>query len=513
MIADIPMQKTACRQYCAERGWTVAGEFQEAGVSGYKNSAFKRVAVKEIIAAAHQHLFNILLVYTIDRLSRRDSELPMLLEEMTACGIAVWSVEDGEIRYKTSTDRLMAYLYGWKANGESERISQRISTIQRQMVARGEYRGGTVPYGYCLIETGKQNKQGKKQRVLSVYEPEAAVIRMIFKRIATEGCSMYQLTKELASMPVPEGAREMAWRSATLHVIIRNQIYIGRQRFNNELSLPYTQLQIIDPLVFQQVQQLTQRKRENNKSSKLQKTPPPEYHDIVFCGHCGSHLVYNHAVQPRQHGQHTIRYLYRCYNKERFVTPCDGACTYSARIVDQNAHEHTDTLVSLFLSISRETFINNALEFSRVQLLSTRDTIKQKITALDAQLADVQQGIAEGLRLFGVSATSSLQLLFEDMRAQRCGLEHQLKKSTEIMQTASSIARQKQNELNEVVLLCKAWKSASHDERNALIPRFFSRIHVHKEYRILYEIRPELQQFIVIDDENSLGYLPKSTGS
>ena len=49
VIADIPMQKTACRKYCAAKGWEIAGEYQEAGVSGYKNSAYQRAAVQEII--------------------------------------------------------------------------------------------------------------------------------------------------------------------------------------------------------------------------------------------------------------------------------------------------------------------------------------------------------------------------------------------------------------------------------------------------------------------------------
>lgn len=146
-VADIPMQRTACRKYCTEHGWTIVGEFQETGIYGYKNSTFQRTAVKEIIAAANKQTFDTLLVYTVDRLSRRNYELPMLFEQITECGITVWSVQEGELRYKTSTDRLLVYLYGWKANGESERRSQRISTIQHQMTSRGEFRGGAVPFG------------------------------------------------------------------------------------------------------------------------------------------------------------------------------------------------------------------------------------------------------------------------------------------------------------------------------------------------------------------------------
>ena len=500
VIADIPMQKTACRKYCAAKGWEIAGEYQEAGVSGYKNSAYQRAAVQEIISAAHKKLFNILLVYTIDRLSRRDSELPMLLEEITKCGISVWSVEDGEIRYSTSTDRLLAYLYGWKANGESERISQRITTIQRQMVAKGEYRGGAVPYGYKLIETGERSKQGRLKRVLAVHEPEAAVIRMIFDRIAAGNCSMYQLTRELTAMPVPDNTRPMTWRSASLHVILRNQIYIGRQRFKDELSLPFAHLQIVDPPVFQKVQTLTAQKKRSDKQ-RTAISAPPHYHDIVYCGHCGSHLVYNHACQYRKDGSPIIRYLYRCYNKERFANPCDGACTYSARIVDEKVLQYTQRLVATINSIDDESLLTNAISQTRTELLVTVDTLRQQLQELDAQFSSVRQGISAGLEQYGLSATSTLQLLYEDLRTQRNCIQLELQHSQRLLADADFLWRQKRKELIALRKLC-------HTPDNAIelqIAGIFSRILIRKEYQIAYQLQPSVQQFLVIDADTSPG--------
>lgn len=198
VIADIPMQKDACRHFCQQKKWSIVNEIQEQGISGYKNPTFDRIAVQEVLAAARAGQFDILLVYTLDRLSRRDSELPLLLSEMTECGVSVWSMQEGEMKYQTSTDRLLAYLYGWKANGESERISQRISTVQEQMTMRGQFRGGAVPFGYKLIENGEISKQGRKKHSLAIYEPEAEIVRFIFDQIDHEHITMYELTKLLA---------------------------------------------------------------------------------------------------------------------------------------------------------------------------------------------------------------------------------------------------------------------------------------------------------------------------
>ena len=498
VIADIPMQKNACRKYCAAKGWEIAGEYQEAGVSGYKNSAYKRAAVREIISAAHKKLFNILLVYTIDRLSRRDSELPMLLEEITKCGISVWSVEDGEIRYSTSTDRLLAYLYGWKANGESERISQRITTIQKQMVAKGEYRGGAVPYGYRLIETGERSKQGRMKRVLAVHEPEAAVIRMIFDRIATGNCSMYQLTRELTAMSVPDNTRPMTWRSASLHVILRNQIYIGRQRFKDELSLPFAHLQIIDPPVFQKVQALTTRKKRSSKQQTAI-SAPPQYHDIVCCGHCGSHLVYSHACQYRKDGSPIVRYLYRCYNKERFANPCNGACTYSARIVDEKVLQYTRHLVATINSLDDESLLTNAISQARTELVVTVENLQQQLQELDVQFSSVRQGISAGLEQYGLSATSTLQLLYEDLRTQRNCIQLELQHSQRLLADSDLLQRQKRKELIALRTLCHTPETMIEQ----IITGIFSRILIRKDYQIEYQLRPSVQQFLVIDAEEA----------
>ena len=40
--ADIPVQRKACRKFAEQMGWTIVGEEQEDGVSGFKVSANDR---------------------------------------------------------------------------------------------------------------------------------------------------------------------------------------------------------------------------------------------------------------------------------------------------------------------------------------------------------------------------------------------------------------------------------------------------------------------------------------
>ena len=84
---DIPMQKQRCREFAAEKGWTIAREFSEKGVSGFKVSARDRDAIQEIQRDAAQDKFDILLVFMFDRLGRKEDETPFVVEWFVQNGI------------------------------------------------------------------------------------------------------------------------------------------------------------------------------------------------------------------------------------------------------------------------------------------------------------------------------------------------------------------------------------------------------------------------------------------
>ena len=108
--ADIPMQRKACHDFAAKMGWVIVGEEQETGVSGYKVSADDRDKLQLIKKYAEQGKFDILLVFMFDRLGRKSDETPFVVEWFTKKGVRVWSVQEGEQRFESHTDRLTNYI-------------------------------------------------------------------------------------------------------------------------------------------------------------------------------------------------------------------------------------------------------------------------------------------------------------------------------------------------------------------------------------------------------------------
>lgn len=501
-VQDISMQRIACHDLVQAKGWTITAEYQEAGISGFHNPTFEREAIRQIIDSAEHKEFDILLVYAVDRISRRDYELPMLFGAMHDCGIVIWSVREGELPYNDSDDRLKIYLFGWKASGESERLGQRIQTKHSQMVARGEYRGGTVPFGYMLEETGETTKRGRIRHVLRICESEASVIRMIFDMIANQGYTAYELTRWLQTAKLPEGIRQLAWRSASLHVMLRNPIYIGCLRFNDEVSMPFAELQIIDPALYKKAnEKLSSRQpkaAEKSKPGLIEPDPPPLYRDRIYCGHCGSRLVFNHGCYRKHDGSYSFYYNYRCYNKERFRAVCDGSSTYSAAKVDDDIRRHTQELARMLLYSDDQSLIANAVELARADCISQRESLSRGLSEKETELRQLEKGIAETLSLYGPAAAAHLEIVYTEVKAQRDILKAQMHKLRPSTFTLEKLYPIKEKELGTWKNKCSSLAGKASLEKLTAV--FFTKVCVFKGFRIEYTVAPEVSQFFGLSD-------------
>ena len=157
--ADIPMQRKACHKFAEAKGWVIVHEEQEEGVSGHKVRAEARDKLQIIKEYARKGKFDILLVFMFDRIGRIADETPFVVEWFVRNGIRVWSTQEGEQRFDNHTDKLLNYIRFWQADGESEKTSVRTRTSLRQLVEEGHFKGGSAPYGYDLVKSGRINKR------------------------------------------------------------------------------------------------------------------------------------------------------------------------------------------------------------------------------------------------------------------------------------------------------------------------------------------------------------------
>lgn len=202
-------------------GWIANDQGYDDG--GFSGGNTNRPALKRLLADVEDGRIDVVVVYKIDRLSRSLSDFAKIVDLFDAKGVTFVSVTQ-QFNTTTSMGRLMLNVLLSFAQFEREVTGERIRDKFAASKARGMWMGGVPPLGYDVSD-----------RKLIVNEPEAELVRDIFKRYGETG-SAAQLVRELQI----EGHTSKVWvtqngRSHEGKVIdqqlifkmLRNRLYLG----------------------------------------------------------------------------------------------------------------------------------------------------------------------------------------------------------------------------------------------------------------------------------------------
>jgi site-specific DNA recombinase len=302
--ADLPMQRKACHKFAEAKGWVIVHEEQEEGVSGHKVRAEARDKLQIIKEYARKGKFDILLVFMFDRIGRIADETPFVVEWFVRNGIRVWSTQEGEQRFDNHTDKLLNYIRFWQADGESEKTSVRTRTSLRQLVEEGHFKGGSVPYGYDLVKSGRINKRKHELYELHINEQEAEIVRLIFDKYVYEGYGAQRIATYLNNAGYRARSGK-CWHPGSLRGMVGNLTYMGVLRCGDARSELMPELQIIPQEEFEAAQRI----REDRSAHAAEEA---EHHvplrtrgqallsNDVYCGHCGARLALPPAAAGRR---------------------------------------------------------------------------------------------------------------------------------------------------------------------------------------------------------------------
>lgn len=119
---DSELQLAPLREYCQRRGFTIAGEYIDNGISGTKEH---RPQLDRLLDAARKRQVDMIIVWKLDRFGRSLKQLVMTLEELSSLGIGFMAYQDN-IDLTTPQGRLMFHIIGAMAEFERELIRERV---------------------------------------------------------------------------------------------------------------------------------------------------------------------------------------------------------------------------------------------------------------------------------------------------------------------------------------------------------------------------------------------------
>ena len=276
----VERQLTDCRQIAAERGWVIAEEYVDNDISAYsgkRRPGYQRML--EDIAAGQR---DAVIVYNIDRLTRRPIELEQFTQACEAAGVRKLIAVTGDIDLGNDDGMLMARMLAAFAAKESGRKSARLKRKALELAEAGKPNGGNRPFGY---ERGQ----------MVIVESEAAVIRELAQRYLA-GESLGSLTEWIREQGIPtvNGAQ---WLTGTIRRVLTSPRIAGLRSHKGIVVGPALWPAIITPEQHKQLLAMFARKTSTGRRV------PRRYllSGLLRCGRCGNKLFSSARVDERRY--------------------------------------------------------------------------------------------------------------------------------------------------------------------------------------------------------------------
>jgi site-specific DNA recombinase len=131
---SLEVQREYLESFAEREGYEVYKTYQDDGISRYPTD---RPALQDLLKDAEQKKFDLVLVYKIDRFSRKLKDLLDLVERLESYGIEFKSATE-PFDTTTSTGKLMFQQLGSFAEFERNRIAGRVFPGMVKRVKRGK---------------------------------------------------------------------------------------------------------------------------------------------------------------------------------------------------------------------------------------------------------------------------------------------------------------------------------------------------------------------------------------
>ena len=319
----LPSQLTELRDLAARKGYTVpdGGEFVDEGHSG---ATLDRPALNRLRDTVRAGAFQVVLVHDPDRLSRRLAHQLLLIEEFEAAGVRLEFLTVP--KEDTPEGRLLLSVKGVIAEYEREKIKERTLRGKREKARRGLIPAGPVPYGY----RPDPSTPGK----LIAHEEEAAVVRMMYRRLTEDRWSIRAIVTELREQGI-RPPRSRVWAKSSVRRILTSEMYAGRAHFNRRDRAASGRFRAeadwiaiaVPAIVTPEVFRAAQRVLGQNRAASAGHPPVHRYllRGLLVCGECGR----KYYGTP-SHGRPT----YRCSGRDRLAEARCHVPTLSADSIE-----------------------------------------------------------------------------------------------------------------------------------------------------------------------------------
>jgi site-specific DNA recombinase len=295
-------QRERLEAFCtAQEGWRIVAHHEDRATG----TKLDRPGLQAALDLARSGSTDMLLVYRVDRLSRKVRQLAQVAEELDTYGVTLRSATE-PFDTGSAAGRMMLQMLAVFAEFEHATIVDRVTAGIERRAKEGRWPTGRLPFGY---------RRDEHKHVIPD-ERTAPVVKRIFDLYARGRLGTAAIARTLAAEQAP--APPAGWQPAVVQLILDNEAYLGRVIWRQQ-SLPGLHESLIDDVTFHRARQLL---RERGEDMALRRSNLSDYllTGLIRCGRCRRAYV---GMSARGNGG-TYHY-YACTGRQKLGRAgCDG---------------------------------------------------------------------------------------------------------------------------------------------------------------------------------------------
>lgn len=132
-------QRLELEKVAAKSGWQIIEVYEDAGISGSKGRD-KRPALDAMLKAATKRKFDVMMVWSVDRLGRSLQDLVSIMHELNAVGVDMY-LHQQAIDTSTPSGKALFQMCGVFAEFERSMIVERVNAGLSRAKAQGKQLG------------------------------------------------------------------------------------------------------------------------------------------------------------------------------------------------------------------------------------------------------------------------------------------------------------------------------------------------------------------------------------
>jgi site-specific DNA recombinase len=395
-------QRERLEAFCkVQEGWRIVAHKQDQATG----TKLDRPGLQAALDLARNGSIDLLLIYRVDRLSRKVRQLAQLTEELDALDVVLKSATE-PFDTGAVAGRMMLQMLAVFAEFEHATIVDRISAGIERRAKEGRWFGGRPPFGYTF---------SSEERVLVPDPVKAPVVRQVFDLYASKRLGTRTIAQQLRAEGAP--APSAGWGHPAVHWIVNNPTYVGKIRWRDKIFDGIHE-PLVDDFTFTKAQAIMRErgehaKRRGNASDFI-------LSGLLRCGKCGKSYIGMSA-----NGNGGRYHYYACSGRQKYgPKACDGERLPREKVEHAVIHQ----LASLYRD---EHVISDVLARAKADVEKRRPEFAQRLASIGAEIARAEHALDRYYDAFEQGKLSPerceerltrLQARLDDLRAQEAEL-------------------------------------------------------------------------------------------